>query len=433
MSRLSAFIVLLAGLVFSLAAYAADGPFVRLLLSDGPHLAGKPISLYVDVLVPNFFMSPPQYPVLDIPDAVVTLPNDRALNFSQTIDGKNYSAIRRTYRIIARRGGDFTIPPMQIPLAYAAVPGQSTPAVATSPALKFTASLPEGAQTAQGTLPLEPIEITQSIAPADGKLKAGDSLIRTVTITAHNLPAMMIQPPDFEAPVGVKLYRRDPVLSDTDKNGQRVETVTYTFENSGSYTIPALDIQWYDATVDKPDIVSAPAITVAVEAAPATTPAIPPAPVTSTAQIRSVDWILWLSWAVGALMLALIGWAAIHYLPRLLAAMREHKQTREQSEQAYFQRLLSACKTNNPLLTYRALDAWARRANIRLSEINTGPADPNLEKEYRILEQAVFSPCNEQAKHWQGKKLEIALRKILKLEHSKTAPETRSLAPALNP
>lgn len=130
----------------------------------------------------------------------------------------------------------------------------------------------------------------------------------------------------------------------------------------------------------------------------------------------------------------LIGLAIIHYLPRLYAAMQEHKQKREQSEQAYFERLISACKTNDPFLAYRALDEWARRANVRLSEINAnGPSDPDLEKEYRMLERAVFSPRNEQGESWQGRQLEIALQKVLKIQRSKATPRISSLIPALNP
>lgn len=118
----SAFFALMALLV-SAAANAAE-PVIRVVMPAGaPYLAGQQIDVEVQVLVPNFFMSPLQFPTLDIPGAVVTLSDDRALNFNETIGGETYSGIRKNYSIVPEQAGTFTLPPARIAFSYAAVPG----------------------------------------------------------------------------------------------------------------------------------------------------------------------------------------------------------------------------------------------------------------------------------------------------------------------
>ncbi|WP_457663085.1 hypothetical protein [Sinorhizobium medicae] len=92
-------------------ALSAD-PLARAALqSQGTLYAGQQILVDVDVLVPNYFLQSPQFPAIDIPGAIVTLDDGRALNLNETIDGTPYSGIRRTYIIVPQAAGDFTLPP----------------------------------------------------------------------------------------------------------------------------------------------------------------------------------------------------------------------------------------------------------------------------------------------------------------------------------
>ena len=66
----------------------------------------------------TFLTSPPQFPLFDVPDAIVTLPDDRAQNMVETIDGVQYAGIRRTYAVIPEASGTFTLPPVVITFGY---------------------------------------------------------------------------------------------------------------------------------------------------------------------------------------------------------------------------------------------------------------------------------------------------------------------------
>jgi len=53
-----------------------------------PLIVGQQIQIDVQVLVPNFFMGSPKFPVLDVRGAVVTLTDD-AVNLNDTIRGQS--------------------------------------------------------------------------------------------------------------------------------------------------------------------------------------------------------------------------------------------------------------------------------------------------------------------------------------------------------
>jgi hypothetical protein len=128
----------------------------------------------------------------------------------------------------------------------------------------------------------------------------------------------MIEPPSMSAPRGVRQFRADPQLQDGvaasgdepagTTGGRRVETVTYVFEGSGHYTLPAVTVAWYDPATGKRAESSAPAVTVEVGHA---APGLGLAP--TGAPVRIPGWLDWRTAALlagAAFALAWIAWIA---------------------------------------------------------------------------------------------------------------------------
>ena len=280
---------LFAVLLFLLAtvgALRAGEPLARVeLLTKPPIVPGQQVQIQVDVLVPNFFLSAPKFPVFDLPNAIVTLPDTGAVNLVETIGGESYAGIRRTYLVTPQAAGEFTLPQTRITFSYAAVPGQTSEGSVTLSPLTFTvAGAPAGGGAAAAK-----ITVMQDLDRDPKGLKAGDTLVRTITIQAQGMQAMMIPVPQFEVPDGVRLYPHDPVLSDNQDQrngpvgGKRVDRVTYAFEKEGSYQLPAIEIGWYDPATQKHEVAKAPEVTVTVAAQPGFTPAIKPPDITEEA------------------------------------------------------------------------------------------------------------------------------------------------------
>jgi hypothetical protein len=263
-------------------AQAAD-PSVRVrIVGQQPVVAGQSVQVEVTILAPNFFLSAPAFPALQVPGAVITMPDERGVNSTETIDGTSYAGIRKTYVFTPQTGGDFVLPTPDIHFTYSGVDGKPHDASVTLPATTIHAAgqqrTPAQADAGAPTLPAARIHIGQAFdQPVSGKdahLRAGDALVRTITMFAPGTPAMMLEPPVLKAPRGVRQFHADPVLRDGvaasgdepagATGGRRVETVTYVFESGGRYTLPAVSVSWYDPATGKRAQSTLPAVTVDV-------------------------------------------------------------------------------------------------------------------------------------------------------------------------
>lgn len=371
----------------------AAEPLLRVeILTQPPIVPGQQVQIQVDVLVPNFFLSPPKFPLFDLPNAVVTLPDERAVNLTETINGESYAGVRRNYVVTPQTAGDFTLPPAAIPFTFAAVPGQpGTQGSVTLPPRTFTvAGAPAG-----GGAAAQKVTITQDLDRDPKTLKAGDTLVRTITVTAEGMQAMMIPVPDFTAPEGVSLYPHDPVLTDTlDQaqgtiGGTRVDRVTYGFETAGSYKLPAIEIGWYDPKTQKNEVAQAPEIAVTVAAAAGFTPAIKPPEIVEPEPREPVNVRLLAGVAAGLVGLVFLGWLMAR-LWRAIHAWREARRLRyEQSEAYAFRQFAATCRAGDGRAVYAALQSWAGRTKV--APLRDWLAMDEALADYERLEASLFA------------------------------------------
>lgn len=429
-------------------AHAAGTPMVRVKIdATGPVLVGQQVRVDVQVLVPNFFLSAPDFPTFDIPGAIVTMPDESALNLTETIGAESYAGIQKTYVIVAQQAGEFTLPPARITFQYAAVPGQPpADGVVALPPQTFTATLPAGAPASAGTVPVAKVTITQSLDGEATGLKAGDALIRTVEVFAERTQAMMIPPPAFDAPAGVRVYVQDPVLTDVTRDrigflgGRRIDRATYVFEKPGDYTLPGVEIPWFNAATSKQEIARAPEVTVSVAPNPGFQPAIapgaPPDPAPSSPAKARFDWTRMRPWIAAAIAAALLlGWSCRRYAPRWRAWREARRHAREESEPAYFARVEHACRANDAPGTYRALAAWARRTGAgSITACVEELGSPSLRDEITALEQALFARRGADGA-WSGRGLASAATEARAVGRARRARavNTSPALPALNP
>ncbi|MDE1997137.1 MAG: BatD family protein, partial [Rhizobiaceae bacterium] len=179
--RLLAILVLL--LLAASPSFAAE-PFARATIDDkGVIVPGQQVHMTVVVFAPDFFTSPPQFPLFDIPNAVVTLPDERAQNSLQTVDGTQYSGISRTYAIVPQASGTFALPPITIELGYSDN-GKPVKGKAQLPSISFTVGQASGDNAASPVFAARGLVLTQAFDSDPGKLRAGDAIVRTITVFA---------------------------------------------------------------------------------------------------------------------------------------------------------------------------------------------------------------------------------------------------------
>jgi BatD DUF11 like domain len=381
---------------------AAAQPKARVVLeTNGSVYVGQQVRVDVTVLVPNYFLSAPQFPTFDIPGTIVTLLDENATNSTETIDGQTYAGVHRSYAVMPQRPGTFVLPPARITFQYAAEPG--TPGVPGSVALPpkpFIARSPPGAQGNTGPTLITKVTIRQTLDEARSVLKVHDALTRKVETFASNTQAMLIPPPTFDAPLGVRVYRRDPVLSDTTTDrdgftgGKRVDEAIYEFEQPGTYTLPAIKIGWYDRDTGTQQVATAPAVSVSVIAAAVSPMGIAPPPddAGGDAGVLSVAYARWRRWIwVPASFVAglVILWGLRRRLRRFGDWLQARRRVWRASEAAAFGRLKRACLGGDPAMIYSAVTDWARVRGFPSIPALCAQA-PALRCEVTKLEQHLF-------------------------------------------
>ncbi len=413
--------LLLLLLALPAAVWAADEPQIRVELEQrGPIYVGQSLRLNVTVLVPNYFLSAPQLPLFDLPGAMVTMPGGGAQNLNEQINGVTYAGIKRTYLIVPQQAGTLVLPPAEISFQYAAVPGQSTPGSVKLPPEKIDVLAPPGAKSKQGAVAVAPMVIKQQVEGLSKPMHVGDAMTRTIEIDADHTQSMMIPPPSLTAPAGVRIYRKDPQITDLTgdqgqfEGGRRVDVVTYRFEQPGSYTLPKVSVSWFDPSTQKTQQAEVPEIQVTVIAAPQPKAAIAPETPSEQAVLppgEPTDWQRWILPAVALLGILVVGWFVRRLARRVLGFLTAKRQVHHESEGAYFERLLAACHSNNPTQSYALLGCWTRRAGrASIRDYLQAADDDALCKRVMELEYCLYS-CAPLSAKWKGIPLATALKR----------------------
>jgi hypothetical protein len=405
-------------------------------------LVGQPVHLVVTVLVPNFFTGGVELPEFELEDAIVVLPQDRPQHSSEEVGDVTYAGITQTYTIYPQQPGKFRLPPAQITVPYAANPPKTTVAHLSLPGLSFDADVPAAAKGLDYFLPTTSLTMQQRWTSPLKNLRAGDALERTIVVTAARTQAMLIPPLPLAAPDGIRTYPEQPDVHDqkTPRGdfvfGRRTQAAKYFIEKPGDYTLPAIEVRWWNLTSHQMVTASLPEVHFSAAPNPDYVPELPPEaePVATPALAHVSFWSRYRTWftlvapcVVGLLALA---WLCRRYLPPLLNRLKRWKERHRQSEPAYFRRLQRACRHHHAMQTYTALLSWLQIAHpsTSLGGFLRKAADLELSSEVGRLGQALFD--SRTAPEWSGASLLRALRRHRRAARSQISAYT---LPPLNP
>jgi len=395
MTTMRLFILLMTALT-SAGAFAAE-PFGGASIEGGDGIVpGQQVHVVVDVFAPDFFTSPPQFPLFEVPDALVTLSGDRAQNLVHTIDGVQYSGIRKSYAVVAEKTGSFALPPIEIELGYSSN-GNAVKA-------KVTVVLPSfevgKAVTRTATqFAARNLAITQSFDRDPARLKVGDALVRTIVVFAEDTQAMLMPSVDVGEAAGIVRYVKPPVLADgverrgigrsVDTGNTRTETVVYTTSTEGRFSIPAISYPWFD--VDGRSFASAtlPSVAVVVAGAAVGDRLAPTLDQESTPSAWKTEGLL------AVILIGVVDLAAAVFVwrrfPAIRAGANAYRERRRNSPRRRLHRLRAVIQAEPEDAIYRELQEWSRRLGFRTIAAWIGEQqNPTLSSQITILERRLF-------------------------------------------
>jgi len=190
---------------------------------------------------------------------VEELPEQR---YQRTIDGRRYGVIERRYALFPDKEGELTIPQQELNATIGGGMnrfgfsienfGQRSQQVrVASDEQSITVQpIPDG-QSRGDWLPANQLTLIESWGSDPGKIRVGEPLLRKIQLTAEGVPAARLPEIRLTDISGINIYPEKPELNSetTDKGvtGQRTETIALIPTREGSYTLPKVSIQWWDA------------------------------------------------------------------------------------------------------------------------------------------------------------------------------------------
>ena len=209
----------------------------------------QPFRVTITVMTATWFTAPVEFDNLQVPNSFV-IPFDRNSPGMFDHNGKQYAGIQFFFIVFPYHAGDFTLPPIVV---HATTPpegsSESKRVTIRTAARKFKVK-PVPAGIKADWLVAKSVRIHEHWNKALSSLKVGDVVERTVTVNARGtlpqfIPALKETDLSF-----ANVYPQDPELKDLrdeyDANGELTQSFIYLLEKEGSFTIPPMEINWWN-------------------------------------------------------------------------------------------------------------------------------------------------------------------------------------------
>ncbi|EJM56901.1 BatD family protein [Pseudomonas sp. GM48] len=374
-------------------------------------------------------------PPLQIPDARIEQLGD-SRTYEKDIDGQRHGVIEMRYAIYPQHSGELIIPAQvfnaalvdaqpaqdatQVPKSGKQMPVTSTELLLTVKAKPIT--YPADAPW----LPARSLNLSESWNPEPDHTQVGDSLTRSLTVTAEGLSSTQLPPLPGTDVGGLRRYPDQPVLSNQNSErglvGSREDREALVPTRTGVIELPTVDVVWWNTFEDHLEHSSLPARTLHVAANPSLV-------IDTQAGASAVDagvdnGALW-RWKLSTLILActtLLGFG-LWWRGRWQPAVTRAAQTGP-SPRTVLDDLKRACQANDSHATRQALDAWARQQPETLADMAARfvPLSDALDG----LNGALYS---ETGQYWQGDELWRAIKAIPMAERAQDPVGDSGLPP----
>lgn len=365
------FLLLLLGLL-SLPVHA-EVRVVAYAQPDGDVYLGQRVRLMVDVRTDTRFTTAPKYPELKLTGVVALLPEALGVSYTDHAGSTTWTGHRQRYVLFPQRAGALTIPPIELPLVVAVEGQEGEAKVATTPAVTINVVAPPGASDVSAFVTTPRLTVSDNWDRDLGELKVGDAITRTITQRAEDVFALVMPSVEFGDIEGLGVYPATPDLDDRAQRGQysatRIDRVTYVLQSEGAFTIPIIEISWFNP--DRQRMMTETLQAVTIDVAPNPDAVLGDTDSTDKESVFEIealvrvalDWLAnnlhWLTLLAGALFSLHRLWR--RFMPGLMRAFRDARERYRQSESRYFRDAQRAFRSGNVDRFIASFWRWADR------------------------------------------------------------------------
>jgi hypothetical protein len=378
----------------------------------------------------------PQFTELEMEDSVIQLigsPNQ----YEKLIDGERYGVYEKRYVIFPQRSGPLEVP--DILFRGEVTDGSSNFVFRNLNTRRVTAFIegitidvlerPVAMQSNALWLPVSRLTLEESWSTDINNLKVGDSVVRTMTMTADGLDGAVLPPFGPTEIEGLNLYPDPAEIERTFVDGAivgtRLETITMVATESGNVEIPEISIPWWNIDTNQLEATIIPATRLVIATVTGEVPAEQTVASSENleellSQLPLVDQDMideqaeaefievkaaWLNYTIAAAFIIVM--FSIYklvitdnkreireYLQRLKAQIAANYSP-DNNERVAYKQLVGACSSNDLTAIRQTLITWCdhhidSRSVISMEDILQQSESPSLHEHARNIQTALF-------------------------------------------
>lgn len=399
--------------------------------------AGQRVNMYVTLYTTISFSGTPRFSLPKVSGMLMMENEDRPLLGSESIDTVTYVSKRHEFALFPLRPGMVKVPAFDVEFGYRGEDGKVISQSFHTKELQFTVHKISGVDPEKPVITTTDLQVKDQWTPHPVKAKVGDAFTRTVTLTAEDIPGMVFPPLNIERIDGLGVYHKQPRVNDQMQRGaftgRRIETITYVCEKEGKFTLPGMNINWWNPKNEELKEIKLKPVTLEVAANPLLETEDPPG-----AEQQSFGSFSWKPASITMFVLAI----AVIGLLWLLHLKKQQASSLEPSEADLFKQFHRASTSSDAAKTMQALMRWLDRSSLtgasgRLDLFVLRTGDTDLGRQIQALETVLFSSgeINKGTGSWSAGGLYRAVKRARrKLGQTNTRLKAGEEGlPALNP
>ncbi|CAM3636096.1 BatD family protein [Parendozoicomonas haliclonae] len=410
-------------------ATASSPVYMRSSLSAETLWEGQEAVLTLKIFTRADFADNPDLSSPQAEGAIIKLiSNDK--REERIINGVRYQVISLEYLVTPTRAGELRISGQVLTGALVEDDPYGRPSLLrmtrsrpfriSSPEMLLTVNPPpENWPAGTPWLPAESLSLSESWSSNPAQLKTGDSITRTITVTAEGTNSALIPPLPALNLNGVNSYPDQPAtdnrLSGTQTTGIRSESVALVPTQAGEITLPAVELTWFNTKTGQIEIstLAAQTLNIAAGSQPAVQPQAPVAvsPTTTTPSSNASEQTLQSGdlqtigepvsenslfiWQAATAVFALLWLLTLAYVVRLKRGSPSLTKTTKTSfpshtsESELFKALINACQNNEAAILEQRLVSWGTeligKESLTSSEVISTLNSDELSKGWNLL------------------------------------------------
>jgi hypothetical protein len=346
----------------------------------------------------------------------------RDKQYTATVNGQRYHVLERNYALTPEQSGQMTMP--ELTFRGSAIDNSDPTGFfrrgravsARSDAIQLDVRAKPASWGDSPWLPAASLSLSDDSELPD-QIKVGEPLTRTIKLRAQGLGFEQLPELELKAPAGAEVYPDKPDTRTRDDGtwlyGERTRKFAIVPTRPGTLTLPAVEVKWWNTTLDRIETATLPAREISVVAAAANAapvvPASSSAPPSGSDQAPAPTSVVYPSptresdlsfWRWTALLFAFLWLATAALWWRSRRTIAVDRAIRTHAAQAPGRSVfLRACSMGDLVGAERALVSWARseHAGIRnLGELIVALDDSGQREALADLQRMRYAGANSE-------------------------------------